>query len=283
MFRKIVTILIAILLCCATLLSCNYSVDVPTQEDIDFDKINGNYIVSNTDNIVKLDTEYYKGVEIKKVLDDSMDPLVVYLTNDQLDKIKNTYSEDALSLINFSDEEVHDIFKLNQLRADIKNNKEYIFAHYNSNRKIVDNYSYIYYIINLNYYGPVVLYIIYEKDINGEWIYFTDWAYTNGKKNISNKEFFNKELIYNDLEDDMKYFCIISLSSGSGFNNTSMYLNNGYTANINYMSLYNYDNNNVSYEICYRIILNKLSLFDILQEGDEPEEVLKRFNEQAEQ
>ena len=147
MFQKIVTILIAILLCCATLLSCNYSVDVPTQEDIDFDKINGNYIVSNTDNIVKLDTEYYKGVEIKKVLDDSMDPLVVYLTNDQLDKIKNTYSEDALSLINFSDEEVHDIFKLNQLRADIKNNKEYIFAHYNSNRKIVDNYSYIYYII----------------------------------------------------------------------------------------------------------------------------------------
>ena len=49
------------------------------------------------------------------------------------------------------------------------------------------------------------------------------------------------------------------------------------------MPLYNYDNNNVSYEICYRIILNKLSLFDILQEGDEPEEVLKRFNEQAEQ
>lgn len=302
MFRKLVTMLIAILLCCTALLSCsnvnnipNHSKEtvVPSKSDEiqPLDSCNNiNFegcIISNIENIIKLDEDDYSGVMIKEISSEKSSD--IYITEKQLNDIKIKYIEDSYNLPYLSEEEVCDQHIIVQLGTLIAENNEYYTSSnadidkvlkFKSDRKEISDYAYQYYILDLDYYGIIIYYTIYKK-IDNKWEYFMDWAFSQDNVNISKEEFLKKEIIFNTKKDDISYFSNLYLS-GNNPQYTYMYLNNGQTGYITYTDIYDTQNDN-TYCLCNKIILYKFNLFDILQEGDEPEEVLKRFNEQAEQ
>lgn len=297
MLRKKITILFIIIFCSITLLSCgtthnapSYSAEKPNNDE---EILLRGYILSkNNDNIVQIEEKDCSGIQLKTKYDYlSENPIIVYISEQQLNKLKDTYSHDNFSIPEISEEELTDCMYIKDLRLTIAEYNEYHdddlklsqIIKYTSERKISNNFSYIYFVLDLDYYGPVVFYAIFEKDENSDWIYNTCWAYTESKNNICKKDFLNKELIYNNFKDDMKYFGFIS--PGNSLQYTTLFLDNGQLGSIGYYYIYpeGTDLDDLTYCISFRIWIDNISIFDILQEGDEPEEVLKRFNEQAEQ